>query len=194
MQQAREGSEQYDGNPTAEAVRKGQRRSQQWLKLLEAAVLQRPGRRPSTQKPCARRGGCSWHLAAGASVAVGGAPFLDSRLNTPTPRALPLGSRHGALGEPSPKNQAQECPEQLHRPGSCRHRAATRQGRPWHCPAMPHRTASRKPVPGVSPEHRGATEWSEDTDTPTDIAEEAPAQAGGGGCHCSGSCGGIQVL
>lgn len=120
---------------------------------------------------------------------MGGAPFLDSRLNTPTPRALPLGSRHGALGELSLENQAQERPEQLHRPGSCRHRAATRQGRPWHCPAMPHRTASRKPVPGVSPEHRGATEWSEDTDTPTDIAEEAPAQAGGGCVTAAGAAG-----
>ena len=49
----------------------------------------------------------------GPKLLWAGLPFW---LNTPTPRALPLGPRHGALGEPSPENQAQECPEQLHRP------------------------------------------------------------------------------
>lgn len=98
----------------------------------------------------------------------------------PTPRALPPGPRHGAPGEPSPEDQAQECPEQLHRPEAAG--VGQPHGRLGRGPGLQCRTArpSRESVPGVGPEHRGATEWSEDTDTPTDVTEEAPAQGWGG--------------
>lgn len=132
------------------------------------------------KKPCARLGGCSQQLAAGALSCCGRGSLSTGRLNMPTPRALPPGPRHEALGEPSPEDQARKRPEQLHWPEA----AGVGQpgGRVGRGPVLQCRTArpSRQSVPGVGPEDRGATEWSEDTDAPIGIAEEAPARGWGG--------------
>lgn len=156
-----------------------------------SARLQRPGRRPSTQKPCAPPGRLLLAPGSGGPSGCGRLPFWTAGSTRPRP-----GPCHSARGTEPWGNS----------PSRTRHRSAQSsstgpeaagvgqpRGRVGHGtrPAMPHRTASRKPVPGVSPEHRGATEWSEITDTPTDIVEEAPAQAG---CHCSGSRGASGTL
>ena len=57
------------------------------------------------------------------------------------------------------------------------------------CNATPH--SLQEASPRGSPEHRGATEWSEDTDTPTDIAEEAPIW-GREGVTAAGAGGSLQ--
>lgn len=170
---------------------------------MEEAVLQRLGRWPSMQKPCACLGGCSWHPAAGALSCCGRGSLSGST----HPRPGPCHSAQGTepWGNPPLRTRHRSAQSSFTGPEAAGHRAAAQQARLWQCPAMLHHTASRKPVPGVSPEHRGATEWSEDTDTPTDIAEEAPIRgregvtaAGAGrslqwglGGHCSGGWGAV---